>query len=187
MYFLEMGCTDTVPFPQRTKHPVLTRPISCLWNPFSAPKLWSPGYSGPRSSSRLRTGSYTAPPCRPSAPARTRPPAPCPPARSPRALGAEAGTCPRPSATTRPALRLRERNSITTCSSRRLDGAIQKGTRVLISLCLGGYQVPARTLAKPIARSVLEYPFVLRLQIEGVPDLPRALPVASLPAAGPKL
>ena len=33
---------------------------------------------------------------------------------------------------------------------------IQRGTRILISLCdslmLGGYQVPARTLANPIAR-----------------------------------
>ena len=28
---------------------------------------------------------------------------------------------------------------------------------------MGGYQVPARTLAYPIAREVLEYPFVLQV------------------------
>ena len=45
--------------------------------------------------------------------------------------------------------------------------AIQKGTRVLISLwdsLMFGrvlYMVPTRTLANPIARYVLEYPFVL--------------------------
>ena len=30
-------------FYNRTKHPVLTRPISNPQNPFSAPKFWSPG------------------------------------------------------------------------------------------------------------------------------------------------
>ena len=39
-----MGCADTVLFQSKTKHPVLTRPISSPQNPFSAyPESWSPG------------------------------------------------------------------------------------------------------------------------------------------------
>ena len=38
-----MGCADTVHFQPKTKHPVLTRPISNPQNSFSAPKFWSPG------------------------------------------------------------------------------------------------------------------------------------------------
>ena len=37
---IKMGCADTVPFSVKTKHPVLTRPISSPPNPFSTPKFW---------------------------------------------------------------------------------------------------------------------------------------------------
>ena len=38
-----MGVCRYCTFSTKNKHPVLTRPISNVWNPFSAPKLWSPG------------------------------------------------------------------------------------------------------------------------------------------------
>ena len=49
------------------------------------------------------------------------------------------------------------------CRNTKREGTLEStdlahGTRV----CSGGYQVPARTLASPVARSVLEYPFVLQ-------------------------
>ena len=39
---IEPGCADTVPFQPKTKHPVLTRPISNPQNPFSTPKILEP-------------------------------------------------------------------------------------------------------------------------------------------------
>ena len=39
---IEMGCADTVPFQPKTKHPVLTRPISNPQNPFSTPQMLEP-------------------------------------------------------------------------------------------------------------------------------------------------
>ena len=39
---IETGVCRYRAFSTRTKHPVLTRSISYLWNPFSTPKLWSP-------------------------------------------------------------------------------------------------------------------------------------------------
>ena len=39
---IETGCADTVPFQPKTKHPVLTRPISNPQNPFSTPKILEP-------------------------------------------------------------------------------------------------------------------------------------------------
>ena len=48
---IETGCADTVlvTFPSRTKHPVLTRPISNPQNPFAAPNFRSLGKSATRS------------------------------------------------------------------------------------------------------------------------------------------
>ena len=50
---IKMGCADTVPFQPKTKHPVLTRPISNPQKPFSTPKFWSPGWFSPQAKPTL--------------------------------------------------------------------------------------------------------------------------------------
>ena len=63
---IEMGRARTVPFPTRTKHPVLTRPtlspfFRYLQNPFSAPQILEPRIRQATRQPRLRTRSTSTP------------------------------------------------------------------------------------------------------------------------------
>ena len=60
-YFLLNGVCRYCAFSVKTKHPVLTRPISNPQNPFSTPKLWSPGGSPTHGAPACRCGPLVRP------------------------------------------------------------------------------------------------------------------------------